>query len=40
MKLTDILIENEDLAKLADEISAAGPQVLDFFLKALAKNAV
>jgi hypothetical protein len=40
MKLNDILKENEDLEKLADEIAAQGPQVLKFFLEALKKFAV
>jgi len=37
MKLDDLLIENEDIKKLADEIAAAGPMVLKFFLEALKK---
>ena len=36
MKLFDILKEESvDLEKLADEIVAAGPQVVEFFLNAL-----
>ena len=40
MKLTDLLVENEDIEKLADEIVAAGPQVLKFFIEALKKHSV
>jgi len=39
MRLNDLLVENEDIEKLADEIAAAGPQVLKFFLEALKKYA-
>lgn len=39
MKFTDILVEaqqeQQNLQQLADEIEAAGPQVLEFFLKEL-----
>ncbi len=37
MKLADILIESQpnELQKLADEIEAAGPQVLSFFIEQL-----